>query len=329
MRRLAPLLLLSGCEGAQSALDTHGPQAGQTLSLFHLFLIVAAVVWVLVVLALAVAILRRRGAARPPLALDTRVERRTERIVTALTVLTAVIVSGLSIASYVTGRSLAAEPPEVLTIRVTGHQWWWEATYQDPQPHRVLTTANEIHVPAGQPVRLELQSADVIHSLWVPGLFGKRDLITGRTTEIRFRADAPGEYRGQCAEFCGFQHAHMALLIIAEPPERFEAWREAQLQPAAPPADDQRRHGLQVLQSGPCVMCHKVRGTLAGGGVAPDLTHLASRRTIAAGTLPLTRGALAAWITDPQSIKPGANMPQIKLPTADFQALIAYLEGLE
>jgi cytochrome c oxidase subunit II len=329
MRRLAPLLLLSGCEGAQSALDTHGPQAAQTLSLFRVFLIVAAVVWVLVVLALAVAILRRRGAVRPPLALDVRVERRTERIVTALTVLTAVIVSGLSIASYVTGRSLAAEPPEVLTIRVTGHQWWWEATYQDPQPHRVLTTANELHIPAGQPVRLELQSSDVIHSLWVPGLFGKRDLITGRTTEIRFRADAPGEYRGQCAEFCGFQHAHMALLIIAEPPERFAAWREAQLQPAAPPADDQRRHGLQVLQSGPCVMCHKVRGTLAGGGVAPDLTHLASRRTIAAGTLPLTRGALAAWITDPQSIKPGANMPQIKLPTTDFQALIAYLEGLE
>jgi cytochrome c oxidase subunit 2 len=327
MKRLAPLLLLAGCEGAQSALDTHGPQAAQTLSLFRVFLIVAAVVWGLVVLALAVAILRRRGAARPPL--DARLERRAERIVTALTVLTAVIVSGLSLASYVTGRGLASEAPEVLTIRVTGHQWWWEATYQDPQPYRVLTTANEIHIPSGQPVRLELQSSDVIHSLWVPGLFGKRDLITGRTTEIRFRADAPGEYRGQCAEFCGLQHAHMALLIVAEPPEQFAAWREAQLRPAAPPADDQRRHGLQVLQSGPCVMCHKVRGTLAGGGVAPDLTHLASRRTIAAGTLPLTRGALAAWITDPQSIKPGANMPQIKLPTADFQALVAYLEGLE
>jgi cytochrome c oxidase subunit 2 len=163
----------------------------------------------------------------------------------------------------------------------------------------------------------------------VPGLFGKRDLITGRATEIRFRAGAPGEYRGQCAEFCGLQHAHMALLILAEPPERFEAWREAQLRPASPPQDEQRRRGLQVLQTGPCVMCHTVRGTQAGGKVAPELTHLASRKTLAAGTLPLTRGTLAAWITDPQSIKPGANMPVIKLPTEDFQALVAYLEGLE
>ena len=144
---------------------------------------------------------------------------------------------------------------------------------------------------------------------------------------IRFRAEAPGEYRGQCAEFCGLQHAHMALLILAEPPERFEAWREAQLKPASPPEDEQRRRGLQVLQTGPCVMCHTVRGTQAGGKVAPELTHLASRKTLAAGTLPLTRGTLAAWITDPQSIKPGANMPTIKLPTEDFQALVAYLEG--
>jgi cytochrome c oxidase subunit 2 len=277
-----------------------------------------------------VALWRRRGSAPGPhLALDRRAERRTGRIVTGLTVLTTVVIAVLTIASYLTGHGLASEAPEALPIRVTGHQWWWEVTYQDPSPARVLTTANEIHIPAGRPVRIELTSSDVIHSLWVPGLFGKRDLITGRITEIRFRAAAPGVYRGQCAEFCGLQHAHMALLIVAEPPERFEAWREAQLRPAAEPEDPLRQRGLQVLQSGPCVMCHRVRGTLAGGGVAPDLTHLASRTTIAAGTLPLTRGTLAAWITDPQSIKQGANMPQIKLPTEEFQALIAYLEGLE
>jgi cytochrome c oxidase subunit II len=283
------------------------------------------------VLALAVAIWRRRGPApASPLALDPRAEKRTERIVTALTALTAIILVVLTGASYLTGRGLAAMGgQEALTIRVTGHQWWWEVTYQDPSPSRVLTTANEIVIPAGKPVRIELQSSDVIHSLWVPGLFGKRDLITGRTTEINFQADAPGTWRGQCAEFCGFQHAHMALLVEARPPAEFEAWREAQLRPAAPPEDDTRRRGLEVLQTGPCVMCHRVRGTLAGGGVAPDLTHLASRRTIAAGTLPLTRGALAAWITDPQAIKPGANMPVIKLPTADVQALLSYLEGLQ
>ncbi len=333
MRRavaLLPLMALAGCDGWQSALAPHGPQAERSFGLFQLFLAVSAVVWLLVVLGLALALWHRRTSLPgPPLALDERAEKRGERIVTGLAVLTAAILVVLTIASYLTGRGLAAmQGTEALTIRVTGHQWWWEVTYEDPSPHRVLGTANEIVIPVGRPIRLKLQSTDVIHSLWVPNLFGKRDLITGHTTDIHFRADAPGEYRGQCAEFCGAQHAHMALLIRARPAEEFEAWREAQLKPADPPQDETRQRGLQVLLTGPCVMCHRVRGTLAGGSVAPDLTHLASRSTLAAGTLPLTRGTLAAWITDPQAIKPGANMPQIKLPPEDFQALLSYLEGL-
>jgi cytochrome c oxidase subunit II len=326
-----PLLALAACEGWQSALEAHGPQAGRTLGLFELFLWVCVIVWVLVVLALAWALWRgRRARPHPPLLVDKVSETHGERIVTALTLLTPLILVVLSVMSYLTGRSLAAiEGKEELTVRVTGHQWWWEVTYEDPQPSRIFTTANEIVVPIGRVVRLKLNSSNVIHSLWVPNLFGKCDLITGHTTEIHFRADRLGDYRGQCAEFCGLQHAHMALLIKVLEPEDFETWRRAQLRAAEPPQEPERQHGLQVLQNGPCVMCHRVRGTLAGGGVAPDLTHLCSRSTLAAGALPLTRGTLAAWITDPQGIKPGANMPQIKLPHEDFHALLDYLEGLK
>jgi cytochrome c oxidase subunit II len=325
-------LAVAGCGGGwQSALEPHGPQAGRTLGLFWLFLGVAAAVWVLVVLALGLALWRRRRQPEPdsPLDIDPRAERRGERAVTALVALTALVLVVLTAASYLTGRGLAAiEDADALTIRVTGHQWWWEVTYEDPQPHRVLTTANEIHIPVGRPVRLKLQSPDVIHSLWVPNLFGKRDLIPGNVNEIRFRADEAGTWRGQCAEFCGLQHARMALLVRARPPEEFEAWRAEQLRPAEPPAEEERARGLQVFLNAPCVLCHAVRGTLAGGKMAPDLTHLASRATLAAGTLPMSRGNLAAWIVDPHGIKPGVNMPLIKLPPADFQALLSYLEGL-
>ena len=213
MRRLALLLLLSGCEGAQSALDTHGPQAAQTLSLFRIFLIVAAVVWVLVVLALAVAILRRRGAARPPLALDARVERRTERIVTALTVLTAVIVSGLSIASYVTGRSLAAETPEALSIRVTGHQWWWEVDL--PGPARRSRRAD--HRQRDPHPRRPAGAAEAAIRRRHPQFLGAEPARQAgpdprpHAPTICSAPTRPACYRGQCAEFCGLQHAHMAL----------------------------------------------------------------------------------------------------------------------
>jgi cytochrome c oxidase subunit II len=337
MRRAAlplmALLALAGCGGWQSALETRGPQSEDIRDLFILFLVVCGLVWGLVALALAHGLWRRRQAvAGPasPLETNPATDRRAERIITVAIAASAVILVVLTGLSYLTGKGLAAMQgrEDALTIKLTGHQWWWEIRYEDPQPHRVLTTANEIHIPVGRPIRILLASTDVIHSFWVPNLHGKRDLIPGQENEIWLRADRPGVFRGQCAEFCGAQHGHMGLLVLARPPEEFEAWREAQLAPAAPPQDPERQRGLEIFQTGPCMMCHAIRGTSAAGRVAPELTHLASRRTLAAGTLPMTRGALAAWIADPQSVKPGNHMPLMQFPAQDFQALVSYLEGL-
>ncbi|HEY0435197.1 MAG TPA: cytochrome c oxidase subunit II, partial [Phenylobacterium sp.] len=331
--RLAPALALSGCGGPpwQSSLHPAGPLAGKLAELIWTFTIVCAVVWVLVMLALAWALLRARRPRReePTLEPDPARERRIWTVIGTATGLTVLVLIALNVWSYLADKSLAGvEGKEALTIQLTGHQWWWEVTYQDPQPARTLTTANEIHIPVGRPVKVTLMSGDVIHSFWVPNLTGKTDLIPGQNNQIMLLADRPGPYRGQCAEFCGPQHAHMALLVVADPPDAFQAWWDGQLRPADPPADPLRQRGRQVLESQPCVMCHTVRGTQAAGKVAPDLTHLASRRTLAAGTLPNNRGNLAAWIVDPQTIKPGAQMPTMTIPPSDLQALLAYLEGL-
>jgi len=173
------------------------------------------------------------------------------------------------------------------------------------------------------------RSGDVIHSFWVPNLSGKIDLIPTHRNTIWIRADKPGTYRGQCAEFCGLQHAHMALQVVAEPPAQFEAWRRAQLEPARTPDTPERQRGQQVFTGLPCALCHTIRGTSAGGRTAPDLTHLATRRTIAAGVLPNTRGHLAGWILDAQGVKPGAAMPPNVIPPDDLQSLLDYLGNLE
>jgi cytochrome c oxidase subunit 2 len=194
---------------------------------------------------------------------------------------------------------------------------------------RRLTTANELHIPVGREVKIRMRSADVIHSFWAPQLHGKRDLIPGDTSYLWLKADRPGRFQGQCAEFCGHQHAHMRFEVVAHSPERFAAWYESQLRPAATPTDSLRRRGQEVFVGKSCVMCHRIRGTIAGGTVAPDLTHVASRRMIAAGTLPNTRGYLGGWIVNPQSMKPGVKMPPNALAGADLQALLAYLESLK
>jgi cytochrome c oxidase subunit 2 len=214
-------------------------------------------------------------------------------------------------------------------IRVTSHQWWWDARYGGAEAAEMFTTANELHIPVGRPVVLTLESADVIHSFWVPALSGKKDLIPGRTATLRLQADRPGVYRGQCAEFCGTQHAKMALLIVAEPEDDFQRWATRQRQPAREPTDDLQRRGRDVFQQASCAMCHAIHGTRAGGRRAPDLTHLASRRTIAAGTLPNSVGNLAGWIVDPHRIKPGVNMPANALSPDDLHALLAFLRALE
>jgi cytochrome c oxidase subunit 2 len=201
--------------------------------------------------------------------------------------------------------------------------------YLDPVASQRVTTANEIHIPVGRPVVLTLKSHDVIHSLWVPNLAGKKDLIPGHETTLALRADRPGRYRGQCAEFCGYQHGKMGLLVIAEPPETFAAWLEAQRRTPPPPTDPLPQRGQQVFLAGTCAMCHAIQGTSAFGRVAPDLTHIASRPTLAAATLPNRPGYRAGWIVDSQSLKPGNHMPPNPLNPPDLQALLAYLESLK
>ncbi|MGH7657441.1 MAG: cytochrome c oxidase subunit II, partial [Gemmatimonadales bacterium] len=190
------------------------------------------------------------------------------------------------------------------------------------------TTANEIHVPVGRPVRVRLRTGDVIHSFWVPELAGKLDLIPGQENTMWFQADSAGIYHGQCAEYCGMQHAHMGIEVVAVSMEDFELWRAGQLAPAVEPDDRAAWLGKQVFQSAGCAGCHTVRGTDAQGVLGPDLTHVASRRTLAAGAIPNTRGWLAGWIVSAQSLKPGAHMPDVPLDSEELQAVLAYVENL-
>jgi cytochrome c oxidase subunit 2 len=218
--------------------------------------------------------------------------------------------------------------PAKVTIEVTGQQWWWKARYLSDDASQVFTTANEIHIPAGEPVRIKLIGGDVIHSFWVPPLSGKTDTIPGQVNETWLEAAKPGRYRGQCTEFCGWQHAHMALYVIAEPRPDFDNWRNAQLQPAAAPTTPEVTRGEHLFVFH-CGACHMVRGTQAGGSVAPDLTHLMSRGTIAAGTLPNTIGDLSGWIANPQGIKPGARMPDLFLSGPELQDIRSFLLTLK
>jgi len=341
--RLLPFaLLLSpslGCRGAQSALDPAGPQAGRIGGLWWLMFYTLSAVFVIVMALLLVAALRRRkpisseAALAPDTKPDPAGDRRSALAVGGGIIVTVIILFVLLVSSFLTGQSLyssaPAAPDEGLTVEVTGHQWWWEVKYRNETPSRIVTTANEIHLPAGAPVLFRLGSTDVIHSFWVPNLHGKTDLIPGHLTHTRIRADRQGVYRGQCAEFCGHQHAHMAFTVVVESPEQFRAWYEAQVRPAAQPSTPGQARGQQVFLSSPCVMCHRIRGTDAGGRLGPDLTHVASRLTIAAGTLENTRGHLAGWVVDSQKIKPGNRMPPNNLEPQDLHALLDYLQSLK
>jgi cytochrome c oxidase subunit 2 len=213
-------------------------------------------------------------------------------------------------------------------IEVTGRQFWWEVRYLDADASRAFETANELRIPVGRPVLLRLRSDDVIHSFWVPGLHGKMDLIPGRTNVLRIDARRPGTWRGQCAEFCGVQHAKMGLVVVAEPPERYAAWAAAQRAPAPEPADSAGRADRATFLASGCALCHAVRGTPAGGGLGPDLTHVASRLTLAAGTLPRAAGNLYGWIADPQAHKPGAKMPPLPLTADELHAIARYVGSL-
>ncbi|MBV8771617.1 MAG: cytochrome c oxidase subunit II [Deltaproteobacteria bacterium] len=215
-----------------------------------------------------------------------------------------------------------------LTIEVTGYQWWWQVRYMSDEPSRIITTANEIHIPTGQPVRVVLLGGDVIHSFWVPRLAGKRDAIPGQRNEMWLEAAQAGRYRGQCGEYCGWQHAHMAMYVIAESPAVFQAWWNRQLQPAPVPISTKTLRGENAFVFH-CGTCHTVRGTQAGGKVAPDLTHLMSRSTIAAGTLPTTIATISGWIANPQAIKPGNRMPVLYPSGPDLEDIRSFLKTLK
>jgi len=316
--------------GFHSALHAHGIEAVRIGRLWWLMLWICTAVFLLVMAATAIALTRRPPESGLPGPLPPEGRLRRNRVVAGAIGLTAVTLFMLLIASVSTGRAIASlGASNAPTIKVTGHQWWWEVKYQDPRPDRIVTTANEIHIPAGRPVLIELASADVIHSFWVPSLHGKRDLIPGHDSALWIEADRPGVYRGFCAEFCGHQHAHMGLLVIADPPERFAAWYSAQLQTPPPPATPLQQRGRQIVQSVPCSVCHTIQGSQATGSLGPDLTHLASRRTIAAASLPNTDETLGGWILDPQKPKPGCQMPANSLSAGDLQAVLAYLESLQ
>jgi cytochrome c oxidase subunit II len=211
-----------------------------------------------------------------------------------------------------------------LTVEVTAHQWWWELRYMDSDTHKIFLTANEIHVPVGERVRIKLSSADVIHSFRVPSLTGKMDVIPGQTNVTYIKADKPGAYLGECAVFCGDEHARMQFRVVAEAPKDFRAWQAQQLAEAPQPHDATDLRGRLAFESR-CAACHTLRGSSAAGLAGPDLTHLMGRSFIAAGALPNDEGHLSEWIRDPQEYKPGTSMPTVPLSDADLAAVVAYL----
>ncbi len=320
----------------QSMWHTGGPNAAHIQELAVFFGLLLGTIFVIVVAVALLSIRRRhRGIEQEPLEGSHQPSAGTEhRLRTTVGIasgVTVVILFGLTILSVSVGKAVSASvaPAGNLSVEVTGAQWWWKVRYLNDDPSRVLLTANEIHIPAGRPIAIRGLADDVIHSFWVPGLQGKRDLIPGRITLEWLQADRPGEYRGQCAEFCGLQHAHMAFWIVSESPDQFNKWMDNQLQPSIEPVDDDTKRGQSIFLKSGCVLCHSIRGTDASAQIGPDLTHFGSRKTIAAGTLPNTKGNLAGWIADPQNIKPGTHMATVPIQPAEMQPLIDYLESLK
>ena len=334
LRRLACLagatLALGGCRGIQTMLDPAADQASHIDIVWRSMLLVCGFMYLLVMGFLGWALVRARRAAADgqPAVGHTAAEPGLERTLGAWAGLIVAGLIGLITVSFLVDRSLAETSPDPLKVKVTARQWWWQMDFEGAGPNQLVSTANELHLPLNRPAVIELQARDVIHSFWVPNLAGKVDLIPGRSNYVAITPRRLGTFRGQCAEFCGLQHAQMAFDVKVETPEAFEAWRKAQLAPAVAPSAADAVHGQQLFASKACVMCHRVQGTDAGATAGPDLTHLKSRRHIAAGALPNTAGDLARWIADPQQIKPGTTMPRVPLEAAELKDIVAYLETL-
>lgn len=328
----AMLLAVAGFGGNHSALNATGPQAGHIEHTFMLFFWVTAIVYTLVILVMFVSVAKRRSRLPnipAPMQTTEASDRSAMRMVAGSMAVTITLLFVLLVSSFFTSRataSLTSQTP--VTVNVYGHQWWWELNYPNGEADKTVDTANEIHIPVGVPVMIHSTSRDVIHSFWAPNIHGKRDLLPGYQTDLFIQVDQPGIWRGQCVEFCGEQHAHMSFLMVAQSKKDYDAWLAAQAMSAPDPQDPMAARGKQVFLTHSCVMCHTIRGTTANARTGPDLTHLASRQTIAAGTLSNNIGNLAGWILNPQSIKPGVRMPPNPMPSEDLNALLAYLETL-
>jgi len=309
-------------------LNSAGARADVILPLTWFTLIVSAAVCI-VIAALLWAGIRRRHATTD--IRSVRLERGGNGLRwISLGVLISAVPLLITLVWTMVALAKVSGPPRnpALTLDVTGHEWWWEVRYNAPRTSEIFTTANEIHIPIGVPVLVRLHGADVIHSFWVPKLSGKTDAIPGQINMSWLQARVPGRYRGACQEFCGSQHANMAFEVVAQSRKDYDLWREAQLQAAPDPTTQPQVRGLNVVEYR-CGLCHQVRGTRAGAVSAPDLTHLMSRRLLAAGTIPNTPGNLAGWIQNPQSLKPNSLMPNQYLSGEQLSDVLAYLETLK
>lgn len=302
-------------------LEAGGSAAAEINRLWWLMFGIGTVVYVIVMGYLLLALFRRRPSAR-----EGTPREGSRFVLWAGGIIPAVIlVFTFGAVVYTLNALRTPDIREELTIEVIGHQFWWEVRY----PNMDVITANEIHIPVDEPVWVEMTSADVIHSFWVPELHGKLDLVPGRVTSFWLDANKADTYYGQCAELCGVQHANMQFLVIAEEREQFESWVEEQRLPATIPEEETVLEGWAIFRSAGCASCHAIDGTSASGNIGPNLTHLASRETLAAATIPNTRGHLGGWIINPQEIKPGNQMPPTNLSGQELQALLTFLETLE
>jgi cytochrome c oxidase subunit 2 len=319
-RLLVCSLLSAACSSSTSTLDARGPAAERIAELWWLMTALAALIFVALV-AFLVPTLRQRaegGAGQS----HHKTWLWTTIGISALILTIVFIASERTMAAV---HNVAHE--EDVLIRVKAWQWWWAVTYDLSGSTDTVVTANEIHIPTGRRVRLELTSGDVIHSLWVPNLQGKVDLVPGRVHALRLQAERPGVSRAPCAEYCGVQHAHMTLLVVAHTQAEFDAWLARERLPASPPTDSLRNAGAALFGRS-CAYCHMVRGTGSLGKLGPDLTHFASRRMLAAGTLENSPEHLATWLLEPQRVKPGTRMPTVPLDAPELAAVVAYVAGL-
>jgi cytochrome c oxidase subunit 2 len=333
--RVAVCLTLAGCNGTSSYLDATGTPGHNEATLGTWLTAVACAVVAIVGIAILAGVARHRGEHNEPW-LDARQrtpERREIRsglnwIFAGLTMTFVVLVAAFAGTMVTLDAATRPRHPASLILDVIGHQWWWEVRYRDPtRPNLSFTTANEIHLPLGIPVRIRLRTADVIHSFWLPQIAGKTDLIPGQLNEMWVQAEQPGTTRGMCGEYCGLQHATMAMTVTAEPREQFEQWARSRQAEASAPATPEARAGMAVFTRS-CGACHAVAGTNALGRIGPDLTHLAARTMIGAGALENTPANLARWIRNAPSIKEGARMPAVPLDSAQLAAVITYLQTL-